>query len=444
MKRIILSVLLVTALVVSLVPFTASAASNGTPVSTAAEFESMVSGGTYYLANDIDLGGKKYECCIFEEFSGVLDGNGHCVFNFSIDNNGIESDIGLIKRANKIGTLEITDLTIGKENQPVVLNITSSGKSHGVLAGAQENANSMKLTNVYIYAKVTAPTTGKANVGGFIGYSRAVTFINCGFYGSIEVGSGLDKVDEVYHNAGGFIGSCNSDMTSFDNCENHANITTYCSSLEARAAGFVSYTGTGLSMNKCRNFGDITVEDCGLQMADGQVAGFIAHANKTTPVLIDYCENYGKITGSNFCAGFVANVTSGAMFTDCVNEGEYNRQALINGPFVANVSETAIVEYSGNNVDKIDPSVVWGTTAADTTTAAPDDTTTPAPIDTTTPAPIDTTTPAPKDTTTAAPQDTTTATPQQTEKKGCGSAMVSAGLIAVIGLGWAVIRKKEK
>lgn len=443
MKKIIPAVLLILTMVVSMIPFTASAAA-GTPVSTVAEFEAMTSGGTYYLANDIDFGGKKYDCYIFEEFSGVLNGEGHCIYNFSIDNNGNESDCGIFKRANKAGSLEINNLFIGKEKQPITMYLTASGKSHGVIAGAQENANAATFNDLHIYAEITAPTVGKANVGGFIGYSRAVTFNNCSFNGFIELGSGIDKIDEVYHNAAGFLGSANSDMTEFNNCDNNASITTYCSTVEARAAGFVSYTQCTIMMANCRNNGEITVADCDKQIADGQVAGFVAHANKTSPVIFDKCENNGKITGSNWCSGFVANAVSGALFTDCVNNGEYKKDAVVAGPFVAFVSDTAIVEYTGNNVDKIDPSVTWGTTTAEeTTTPAPAvETTTPA-AETTTEKPDDTHAPA-ADTTTAAPAaDTTTAAKGDDTKKGCGSAMISVALVAVLGAGFTVLRKKE-
>ncbi len=451
MKKLVLSAILILALVIAAFPLTASAA-EGTPITTAEEFEKMVSGGTYYLANDIDFGGKQYECYILPEFSGVLNGNGFSIYNFSIDNNGQETDIGVILRANKTGNLEINNLNIGKPDKMVTLNTTASGKSAGVLAGAQQDANRADFNDVNIYANFNVPTSGKANIGGFIGYSRAVTFTNCSFNGSISVGSGGDNVDEVYHNAGGFIGSCNSALTTFSNCENNGDITTYCSTLEARAAGFISYTAHSVTLENCRNNGNITVEDCGLQLADGQCAGFIAHANKTTPVILDNCTNYGKITASNWCAGFVANATSGALFTNCVNEGEYKKDAAISGPFVANVAEDAIVEYEGVNVDKIDPSVTWGTTASDTTPEPTPTTTTPhepaAPTTTTPSVPDDT----PHDTTTvpvttpSTPNDTTavpTTSEDTTSSGGCGSAMISVGLVAVLGAGWLALRKKE-
>lgn len=440
MKKSILALFLAVILVIALVPFSVSAA-EGKAVSTAAEFEGMTSGEKYYLSKDIDFGGKKYDSCILEEFSGVLDGNGFSIFNFSIEST-IEADTGIIKRANKVSTLEIKNLTIGKDGSPITFISSASGKSHGVICGAQENANSMTLTNVTIYANVNIPTAGKANVGGFIGYSRIVTIKDCKMYGKVEVGSGIDQIDAVYHNAGGFIGSVNNDLTVLENCENNAEIIAYCSTVEARAAGLVTYAGTGISFTNCVNNGNVTVYDCGSQMADGQAAGIIAHINKSTPAVLDYCENNGKITASNWCGGFIAQVTAGALFTGCINNGEYNKSAIANGPFSAYIKEGAIVDYE-NCVDKTDPNAPAVTTPADTTTAAPVVTDAPAPV--TTPAAVVTDAPTEAPATSAQTPDVTEAvtTAPKAEKKGCGSAMMSIGIIAVLGCAWTAVRKKK-
>lgn len=444
MKRTLLSAILVLAMIVLLIPVSVSAA-DGTPVSTVEEFENMTSGGTYYLANDIDFGGKQYECYILAEFSGVLNGNGYTIYNFTLTNGEQESDVGIIKRANKTGNLEITNLNVGKADQPVLLTTSATGMSCGVIAGAQQNANNAVLTGVNVYANVKCTSAGKSNVGGFIGYSRAVTFTDCSFNGTVEAGSGLDQADELYHNAAGFLASANSAMTFFYNCENNGDITAYCTSTEARSAGFVSYTQCSITFENCRNNGDVTVEDCGLQIADGQCAGFVAHANKTDLVLFENCQNYGRITASNWSSGFVAKATSGAIFTACTNEGDYGKdKAIVSGPFVAFVADTAIVDYEGECIDKIDLSVTWG--SAETTTEAP--TTTPTPVETTTEAP--TTTPEPvvdglttTEAPTTTPTPTTTTTAGGDSEGGCGSVMVSAALVAVLGAGWIVLRKKE-
>lgn len=447
MKKTLLALTVALMLVLIMVPVSVSAA-EGTAVTNAAEFKAMKSGESYYLANDIDFGGERFQCYILQEFSGKLDGNGFGIYNFSIDGTDVESDCGIIQRANKVGNLEITNLTIGTKDAPISLFTNASGKSHGILFGAQENSNSSTITNVTIYANLRVQSNGKANAGGYIGYSRVVTFESCNIYGVIEVGSGMNEVDPVYHNAAGYIGSANNDMTNFIKCENNAEIISYCSEVEARAAGFVSYTAGGTNLTDCANYGKVTVYDCGLQMADGTAAGFIGHANKTTPVILENCTNYGEVSASNWCSAMVAHVVSGAFFSNCVNEGTYNTQALVCGPFVGNVAETAIVEYESLCVDKMDTSVIWG--PAETTTQAPT-MTTEAPTDTTTEAPAETE--APADTTTAAPDaaDTTTAAPTTqaptTEAPkadgGCSSVMMPVAIVAILGCAWVAFSKKK-
>ncbi len=447
MKKVLLALTIALMLLLVMVPISVSAA-EGTAVTNVAEFKAMKSGESYYLANDIDFGGERFQCYILQEFSGKLDGNGFCIYNFTIDGTDIESDCGIIQRANKVGNLEIMNLTVGKKDAPVSLFTNASGKSHGMLFGAQENKNSSTITNVTIYANVRAQTAGKANVGGYIGYSRVVTFESCNIYGVIEAGSGMNEVDPVYHNAAGYIGSANNDMTNFIGCENNAEIISYCSEVEARAAGFVSYTAGGTNFTDCANYGKVTVYDCGLQMADGTAAGFVGHANKTTPVLFENCTNYGEVSASNWCSAMVAHVVSGAFFNNCKNEGTYNNQALICGPFVGNVVEGAIVEYESLCVDKMDTSVIWG--PAETTTEAPVETEAPA-EDTTTEAPaeievpVDTTTAAPEavDTTTAAPTAQAPTTDAPKAEGGCGSAMMPIAVVAILGCAWVAFGKRK-
>ncbi len=445
MKKVVTALLLLMAMIAATIPMTVSAAPEGTPVSNAAQFEAMVSGGTYYLTNDIDLGGKEYSCCIFTEFSGTINGCGYSVYNYSLNNNGTESDVGTILRANKIGNLTITDLSFGKENNHVKLTATSSGKSHGVICGAQENANSMTLTNVTVYADVEIPTVGKCNAGGYIGYSRAFTMTNCKMYGKVTVGSGIDMVDTVYHNAGGFVGSANSDVAVLDNCENYAEITAYCSTVEARAAGFIAYTGNSIQLLNCVNYGNVTCYDTAKQLSSSQAGGFIGHVNKDASIaFLTKCENNGKVTGTNWCSSFVAYVLSGSVyFEGCVNNAEYTKTAVACGPFIGN--NAGKVDIDAFCIDKTDPNA---TTPASTTAPAP---VTTAPVTT---APVTTANTTTKVTTAAAttanaPSTTTAAqstTAAPNNNGGCKSMMiVSPVMLALIcGAAYGIARKKKE
>jgi hypothetical protein len=434
------SILLVTAMALIMLPFEVSALPEGTPISTAADFEAMTSGGTYYLTNDIDLGGKEYDNFIFDEFSGTINGCGYSVFNYTLLDTNAASDVGTIRRANKNGDLVIIDLSFGKEGYPVKMLVTGAvNKSHGVLCGSQENANTMTLTNVTIYADIEVTTPDKCNVGGFIGYSRNFTMTGCKTYGAIKVGSGIDMVDNVYHNAGGFVGSANHDSAKLENCENYAEITTYCSLIEARAAGFIAYTGNSIELVNCINYGDITCADAPTQKSDSQVAGIIAHVNKVTTVAtLDRCENFGKITGTHWVSPFIAQLSGAAYLIGCINNGEYSKDADAVGPFVG--YENGYIETDSECIDKTDPNPT--TTPQETTTDAPGTTTEPVTTTTAAPSEEDTTTATPK---TDKSDETTKPDDKKKDKKSCSGLITSpAALVFLCGAACGVFKKKKE
>lgn len=445
MRKHVTALILTILLILTLVPVTAGAASEGTKVSTAAEFEAMVSGGTYYLANDIDLGGKEYNCYIFAEFSGTIDGNGYSVFNYKLTNGDTESDVGTIQRSNKTGDLIIKDLSFGKENSPVKMYVTSSGKSHGIICGAQENANKMVLDNVSVYADIDVPTVGKCNVGGYIGYSRAFTMTNCRMYGKVSVGSGPEIVDTVYHNAGGFVGSANNDAAVLDNCENYAEISAYCSLVEARAAGFIAYSGNIITLENCTNYGKIICYDTKDQISASQAGGIMGHINKSPAILIN-CTNNGEVTASQWAAGFIANVTGGASLEGCVNNGIYSKDAALYGPFFAFVSETTFADTDAacrDNTDPNAPPIAEVTTAPAEVTTPPAVTTAPPVTD----EPGTTTPPATEAPNTDAPASTTAAPatdkPADKPSGSCKNTLIVAPVF-LIAAGTALIFRKKK
>ena len=66
-----LSIVLALLMILSICSFSVAAASEGTAVSSAAEFAAMAADGKYYLANDITL-----DASYAGPFKGTLDGNG--------------------------------------------------------------------------------------------------------------------------------------------------------------------------------------------------------------------------------------------------------------------------------------------------------------------------------------------------------------------------------
>lgn len=436
MKKPIVSLLLAIVLILAAATLPAGAATEGTKVSTVAEFEAMVSGEKYYLANDIDFGGKEYDCFIFEEFSGTIDGNGHSIYNYKLSNNGKKSNVGTIHTATTVGDLIIKDLSFGKEGSPIVMRVDADcvGAHHGIIAGQQDNKGfSATFTNVKVYADIEVAE--KCNTGGYIGYSRMFSFTDCETYGKISVGT-PGAVIANYVNAAGFIGSANLAMQTLTNCKNYAEIVTHCSTYYAAAAGIVCYSGKITNLVNCANYGNVSAYDTPEQKSDSYAAGMIARANLES-VELTGCTNYGKITGTNRVSGFIAHVTAGAFIDGCVNEGEYSKDAEHFGPFVGLVDPASYADIDALCVDKTDPNYVPPETTPDETT--PEETTPDAATpDATTP---DETTPdetTPDETT---PDETT----PDDKKKGCGSLIAISPMLVIFGAAAAgLLRKKRR
>jgi len=169
------------------VPVTVVAA-EGTAIKTAADFEAIANDptGSYYLANDIVFNGKVYDTgFILADFSGVLDGNGYSLLNFTITNGEVNTCTGIMDYLGNTAqkTVEIKNLNIGSAANPVklIVNDVARKKHHGIIAGRQADTVEaiIENVNIYAYADIDAEMNGQINLGGYIGYSRFITLKNC-------------------------------------------------------------------------------------------------------------------------------------------------------------------------------------------------------------------------------------------------------------------------
>ncbi len=465
MKKLVLFMIFATA-ILSLLIVGASAATEGTPIATVEDFENIsqteLADGQeapkYYLANDIDFGGKEYDCFIVEQFSGVLDGNGHTIFNFKITGHqGTNSDHAIIKNLGKLADTTIKDLTIGKADNLVVVtpNEFATGKSHGVLAGAiSSNAErSVTIQGVTIYADLNFAYTNKGNAAGFVGYAAPGQLLieNCKMYGSIKYGDPNINAT-VYMNAGGFVGAFKYNTGTFRNCENYADITLYPTLTEGRAAGIVGYSDGNLVLENCANRGNISALDFddlqyGYFQSDSMCSGMVGTLNNKAATLTN-CVNYGTLYGSN-CIGTMiaqingdATIADGVVITNCKNEGKLTSNATtFNGAYGASEGVPKNEGYTDVSTEKVEFTT---NKHADTTPyVEPDPDPTTGVTTTETPTDSDITTEAPSDdnaTTTPAPTDT-----NKTEEKSCGGFAGAAAAIAVLVsvIGCAVVIKKN-
>lgn len=469
MKKTLLFLAFSISLIFALAIFGASAAQEGNPIYDANGFKNITSGNDYYLTNDIDMGGFVIDSFLFEEFSGTIDGNGYCLYNFSIKgNNDSLNDSGIIKVAATNGPVVIKDLKIGEENNPI--ECTDMKKNHGVLMGATKanSTHSIRIENVTIYANIHAGRNATCNYGGFIGLCQSsdIALTNCKMYGHVEAGADKDTLASDYKNAAGFVAVVQGSQAAFDNpyitftnCENHAEVVVNPSSKEARAAGFVAYSVAPMEFNGCKNDGNITGRDYEKYNAnpilryfpsDSYVSAFVTHVAKTSVTFND-CVNNGKLTGTNYLGTMIARAGANTEITikinNCTNNGIYTSNALKVGHPIGDVADGISVTETNFTNNGTTEEFVTQTYAEDLNTTKPSDDTTAEPEDDVTTTEEVTTTKKPEDNTTKKPEDTTvpsTDAPKGEDKKSCGS-FAGFGAFAVIVVsvfGCAIIKKK--
>ena len=172
-----LSIILIAAMLLSLIPLVVVAAPAGTAITSADELKAM-SGNTsdsYYLANDITISGSWN---FTTAFGSDLDGNGHTIY-FA---DGVSITGGLFNRIKGDATIKNLNIV-----QLGAATYTPVNEGLGVVAAqAQGEGEWIKLSNVSVYANITV--SQNVGVGGMLGDVRycKVDMNRCVFDGSIR------------------------------------------------------------------------------------------------------------------------------------------------------------------------------------------------------------------------------------------------------------------
>ncbi len=190
---------------------------------------------TFYLDNDIDLGGMEWTGIV--DFYGIFDGQGHQISNFTQDNiatsTGREKNGGFFRNISGGGVKNLR--LVQAENQSVALTLNkSTNASVGGLAG-NISAGGVMLENVYVKlnVKFSLGEGGKDGnrVGGVVGMCSAgsasakVTLTNVIFDGTVTV----DTADIL--RIGMIVGGCSNSANKaggtvcLNNCFNLAEHT---------------------------------------------------------------------------------------------------------------------------------------------------------------------------------------------------------------------------
>lgn len=206
-----------------------------------------LSGVSFYLANDIALTGTwtpvgNAASYPGDFFAGTFDGCGHTISGLNVQGQGLFAAI----------------------NQATIRNLNVSG--------------TVNSTVNY--------------VGGIVGKVQAGTIENCSFSGSVS-----SSKKSAY--VGGIAGGLYSANVTISGCANTADVTG------GYAGGILGYWKTAATIRNCYNTGSIT--------GSNKAAGIVAHLNKGT---IENCYSIGAVGGAAAQKGGIFGF-SGAAVKNC-------------------------------------------------------------------------------------------------------------------------------
>ena len=251
-----------------------------TATSYSIKMTSLSSSGSYLLLEDINLSGATWTP--ISSFSGTLNGNGYCIYNFEIKQSGkgvitvgfITTNNGTIKNIS-IGT-ESARLFAGDNDVKYSVRYqieyqedsSQSQLNIGGIAGMNTGTiDHCYLNNVYIYGKISDNNNDKVlylRAGGVTSHHTSGTISYCTVKNSyIKVEMPIDKADSGDDNSGCLGGIVGVNYSTVKNCCVRDNIL------------YIYVGGDGKSGNKAYPDGQIgamvgiqesggTITDCGV------------------------------------------------------------------------------------------------------------------------------------------------------------------------------------
>jgi hypothetical protein len=255
-------------------------------------------------------------------FTGIFDGNGHTISNFTYDSNGVNY-IGIFGyvygEAAEIKNLVLTDPNVNGLN----------GMYVGSLVGWADGG---RITNCNI---VSGTIAGKTYVGGLVGYS---------YYGTVvaDCSAECDVYGDSY--VGGLAGRIHYE-TSVSNCHSEGTVTA-----NHYVGGLIGYCLYETVISQCYSAGSVS--------ATGGYIGGLLGWNQQGDVLSSYSNS--SVSGDSYVGGLVGVNGQGAgaaNLLDCHATGTVTSSGFIAGGLVGNngtISQTnsAIISncYSTGNV----------------------------------------------------------------------------------------------
>ena len=320
----ILACILAAVMMLTLVPMSVFAADDGntvtptadsgwTAISTKEDFlTKLQTAGNYYLTTDIDF--EEYEApYLVQNFSGILDGRGHSIYNFKLTLDNTHQDVafwGVFGTLCNSSKTTIMNLNIGKADAYVTATLnqtqktfTESYTSFGFLAGRASGVNDTNIVivdNVNVYGNFTANAVALAapyRAAGLIGNTYGHIITNVTTNGSIT----CNNTDSQLAYGGGMIGI--AEKISTDSWLDAGNIIDKCTNnmsiLDAvqeggSFGGILGRMNVSVMITDCKNTGDISMVTTGGTTHNKNAAGILGSKNIGT-LVIKNCVNTGTI-----------------------------------------------------------------------------------------------------------------------------------------------------
>ncbi len=236
----------------------------GIEIKTKEDLKNISGSSAYELASDIDLGGDEWFPI---SFSGMLDGKGHTISNFTLEDN--RENLGFFSELK--GT--VTNLNF----KDVKVDIRGTKSCIGIVAGV----NSGTIKNVKISGTCYAP---------YCNYVGAVAGQNATSATIIDVEADVNVFGMEW--VGGISGC------SFGNVEN----AIHKGSVEGdtKTGGVLGYAYG--SVKKVENHGDVT--------SNGECCGGVVG---TSAAKVEDVKNYGKVHGKDYTGGIIGKIEGGSV-----------------------------------------------------------------------------------------------------------------------------------
>lgn len=280
------------------------------PILTANELKNISLDGKYYLAYDINLQGENWAPIGIQnnQFSGIFDGNGYKIHNFTITST--------IFRVGFFGITKGTVKNLGLEDYTINTTIPYSYSPYYVGGIAGENFGT--ITNCYSSGEIVITSLSNLSLnlsfGGLVGCNHS-TISYCHSTGDVTAQT---EIPDLY--GGGLVGFNSGMITS---CYSTGNVFA----AETSSEHYSVYTGGLVGKNfygdiiNCYSAGNITATAKGLACAGG-----LSGENYTGNIA--NCHAWGNVTAQSsekaaYAGGLVGRnyITNKEIFKDCYATG---------------------------------------------------------------------------------------------------------------------------